>query len=280
MFDDNFDFSLPYGSDFGEHQEIDWNIDDVSSSWTQMEFSHNIYGGDGTYIPQTTDFTCAVVSQEMILHDFGINVSEAELVYDAASHGWLTDNGTSIGNMGKLLEYYGVSTHANYDGDIPSLVNELAHGHKVIVAVDSGELWNGQSFWQRLTGFDYPSPDHAIVIDGVDFSDPNHPQVIINDPGHSNGDHQHYPLDHFLEAWNDSNCTYVATDNAPSSFQWGSVINNETMDFWVNLGIVAIRLFATTFLSGNLEADYASTNYDSSWEALGDTAINQLFLEI
>jgi len=214
MFDD-FDFSLHQGFDNLSSHEIDWNPNDVSAEWTHMDFSQSIYGGGGTYIPQTTNFTCAVVSQEMILHDFGINVSEAELVYDAASHGWLHGGGTSIDDMGKLLEHYGVPNHTNYNGDISSLVNELAHGHKVIVPVDSDELWGGTSFWQKLTGFDNYTPDHAVVVDGVDFSDPNHPQVIINDPGDPNGNHHYYPLDHFLDAWNDSHFTYVATDNAP-----------------------------------------------------------------
>ena len=39
------------------------------------------------WVHQTTDFTCAVVSQEMILHEFGIMVSEASLVHEADSHG-------------------------------------------------------------------------------------------------------------------------------------------------------------------------------------------------
>jgi hypothetical protein len=207
----------------------------------------------------------------MILHDFGIDVSEAQLTYDAATNGWL-DGGTSMNDMGKLLEYHGVPTHTNYNGDLPSLVNELSHGRKVIVAVDSTELWNGTSFWQRLTGWDNNAPDHAIVVSGIDFSDPNNPQVIVNDPGRPDGGGMQYPLKHFLEAWNDSNCAYVATDNAPPDLathsQFGSNFNMQSAmysdsNFWIGLvGEVAgiTSAFATACLFEEIAPEVAITN--------------------
>jgi hypothetical protein len=234
-------FEQEFGNDFSNVPDIgnDWNVQQTFSTW-----SNSAVGSDTNFVQQTTPFTCAVASQEMVLHDFGIDVSESQLVYDATSNGWLTGNGTSISDMGKLLEHYGVSTHTNHNGDIASLVDELAHGRKVIVAVDSGELWNGVSFWQRLTGIDNYSPDHAIVVSGIDFSDANNPQVIVNDPGYPDGGGMRYPLNHFLESWNDSNCTYVATDDAPQDLanhpQWGTNFNPQTdmystSEYWIKI---------------------------------------------
>jgi hypothetical protein len=252
-----------------------------------------VVGSPGTSMQQTTSFTCAVVSQEMILHDFGINVSESQLVYDAATNGWLTDNGTSIADMGNLLEYYGVSTHTNYNGDVPAIINELAHGHKVIVPVNSDELWNGVSFWQKLTGQHNTGADHAIVVAGLNFTDPNNPQVIVNDPGHPDGAGMTYPLERFLEAWNDSNCMYVATDNAPPNLENDALLGNNfnstsgmygSEEFWINIGAkiagdVVKELIKSYFLDEtNLTESYGG--FSSVLENFDDNARNQLFLQI
>jgi hypothetical protein len=180
----------------------------------------DIIGNVGAHIEQTTPFTCAVVSQEMILHDFGIPLTEHQLMNEAFQYGWLNEYGTALADMGKLLDLHGIENHIFEGGNINTLVNELAHGHRVIVGVDSGELWGGQGFWQRLTGIDNYAPDHALVVSGLDFSDPANPKVILNDPGTATGTPEVYPLDRFLEAWDDSNFTYCATDNSPADLQF------------------------------------------------------------
>jgi hypothetical protein len=256
--------------------DINFDVPDIGNDWnadqTFLSWSDSTVGADTPFVSQTTPFTCAVVSQEMVLHDFGIDASESQLVYTAVSNGWLTENGTSISDMGKLLEHYGVPTHTNHNGDLPSLVNELAHGHKVIVAVDADELWQGVSFWQKLTGLDNVSPNHAIVVSGIDFSDTNNPEVIINDPGLPDGGGTRYPLNHFLEAWNDSNCTYLATDAAPPDMEnnplLGANFNAQseiysTPDFWIQItskiaGHAAA--FGTACLFEDIAPEFASDN--------------------
>jgi len=189
----------------------------------------NLVGQVGEHFDQSTDFTCAVVSQQMILSDFGINMSEYDLMYQGAQNGWLTENGTLLQDMGKLLELNGVPTRTVENGNLNSLINELAHGHKVIVAVDSGELWGGPSFWQKLTGIDFGGPDHALVVSGLDFSDPKNPKVILNDPGAGAGEPQIYSLDRFMNAWDDSNFLYCATTVTPEDLQHlGTGFNADT----------------------------------------------------
>jgi len=163
----------------------------------------------GDWIIQTTDFTCAIVSQQMILRQFGIEVSEAQLVYEATSGGFLTSEGSSPEDMGRLLEAYGIATHQAFG--LENLLNDLAAGHKVIVAVDSGELWGDDWFLEDNRA------DHALVVNGLDFSNPANPQAILNDPGHPNGAGMRVPLTQFLDAWSDSDQFYIATDETPPS---------------------------------------------------------------
>jgi hypothetical protein len=168
------------------------------------------------WVHQTTDFTCAVVSQEMILHEFGINVSEANLVHEADVHGWLYDHGTVPEDLGKLLELHGVPCHANMHASPADLESELMQGHKVIVGVFADGLWNEnplQTGVRELVGLD--NANHALVLTGVDLTDPHHPLVFVNDSVDPRGEEKAYPLDQFLEAWHGSGNMYVATDSAP-----------------------------------------------------------------
>jgi hypothetical protein len=102
-------------------------------------------------------------------------------------------------------------------------------------------LWGGPSFWQQLTGIDNHAPDHVLVVSGLDFSDPQHPQVFLNDPGTPSGSPEVYSLDQFLQAWDDSNFFYCATDFAPTDLQNdGTGFYTDTgiygtIDDWVNL---------------------------------------------
>jgi hypothetical protein len=58
----------------------------------------------------------------MVLHAFGINANETQLTYEAAAHGWLTEGGTSMENLTRLLELHGVPSHVSYQGTVDALV--------------------------------------------------------------------------------------------------------------------------------------------------------------
>jgi len=192
---------------------LPWDADES----TQPVHDQTIVGTPGVdaafWQPQTTSFTCAVQAQRGIIEAFtGEDVSEAQLVYDATTNGWLTDGGMSPHDVGRLLELYGVDCHSVTGATVEELVAELAQGHKVVIGVDSGELWESDS---PLEDFFGQAADHAIWVTGIDFSDPDHPQVIINDSGDPSGSGKAYDLAHFVDAWQDSGFFYVATDSAP-----------------------------------------------------------------
>jgi hypothetical protein len=284
---------------FHDQSQSRWDFSELLNILGQAIFSSHPGHGPvvGTpeadakdWVPQTTAITCDVVSQEMILHEFGVNVSEAQLVYDAASHGWLTNGGTSPQDMAQLLEFHGVHTHANYDGGLDALMSELAQGHKVIVAVDSAELWN-----TTVPGMDWFSQhgaDHAVVVTGLDMSNPSHPQVFINDPGDPHGAGKAYPLEQFCDAWNGSGNTFIATDSAPPHLAGHSIFGS---NYHPETGMYMDKGFWESFLQSMLPgvaADVVAHHPDlwnlafqpetavNPWERMTGVERNELFLRI
>lgn len=99
---------------------------------------------------------------------------------------------------------------------IYNLLDELAQGHRVIVGVDSGELTGQTGFLHDLGEFfGQKTPDHALVVSAVDAADPENLKVIVTDPGTGEVAHT-YTREEFENAWGDSNCFYVTTNNPPS----------------------------------------------------------------
>jgi len=167
--------------------------------------------------------TCAIQSQHIVLKHFGIDVTQNEMIEVAKEHGWyVSGHGTPPEYVGKLLEHYGVSIEATEGNNIFNLVNELAQGHQVIVGVDSGEL----VFPESEVGEDYvigEMADHALVVVGVDTSDPDNVKVIVTDPGTGNRQWA-YSEEQFMDAWKDSNCLMVSTEQSPEEFSGGEWI--------------------------------------------------------
>ena len=122
-------------------------------------------------------------------------------------------SGTTFQDVGNLLEDANIPCTRQADANVFNLVSELSQGHKVIVGVDSGELWGNKFNAWYNDFFNGDTPDHALIVSGIDTSDPNNIQVVVTDPG--NGDyHKAYPLDQFMDAWSDASCYMVSTDVA------------------------------------------------------------------
>jgi len=175
--------------------------------------------GDG-FTPQTTVFTCAVVSQKMILDAFrmvsdrtGKPFSERELQYEAEAHGWLSDHGTSLADVGKLIDYHGIDCH--HGSGWPELLHDLAGGHQAIVALNANGLWTSLPQLSPLMHIFGQNPNHALVLRGLRVDEQGHVMVIVNDPGRTDGAGNEYPLSQFQNALHNSSFHFVATDNAP-----------------------------------------------------------------
>lgn len=166
--------------------------------------------------------TCAIRSQEIVLRDFGIEVPQERLMEISEQMGWYHNegaNGTSPEDVGKLLQMAGVGCHSSENNNVFDLINELSQGHRVIVGVDSGELW-AQTFDEQFNEFmedqsGFVAADHALIVAGVevDPNDINNTKVILTDPG-TGSVRVEYSLNDFLDAWQDSNFFMCATDEA------------------------------------------------------------------
>lgn len=54
----------------------------------------------------------------------------------------------------------------------------------MIIGVDSGELWDQNPLLEKLEDhFSIQGADHAVVVSGIDTSNPSDVHVIISNPG-------------------------------------------------------------------------------------------------
>lgn len=195
-----------------------------------------VFGEEGNGKPdplleiyQGYDSTCAIRSQQIILRDYGIDLSQEDLMAFAEQNGWFSEEtGTPMGYVGFIMQSQGVTVHQKVGSTIYDLINELAQGHRIIVGVDSGELWadRNDDLWEQTKEFfedlwhGQEGADHALIVAGIEVNpkDPSDVTVILTDPG--TGDLRiEYTLDQFMDAWEDSNCFMVATDN-PAPYQY------------------------------------------------------------
>ena len=204
----NIHSAIPNG---GVQSEASINI--VEADTIHGQSAQNIVFDPSVY--QYYDDTCAIQSQHLVLQQFGIDVSQEELIAIAKENGWYAEGyGTPKEMVGKLLEYYGIDIQGSEGNNIFNIANELAQGHQIIVGVDAYELIYPEETqgWDELYG---EEANHALVVVGIDTTDPNNVQVIVTDPGTGNRQ-MAYPADQFVEAWKDSNCFMVTTDQVPT----------------------------------------------------------------
>jgi hypothetical protein len=156
---------------------------------------------------QTGAEDCAIRAQQFILEQFtGQKFSETQLEQEAQQHGWFDPTtGTPPQDVGNELALHGIPVNQYQSATVYQLADELAQGHKVMIGVDSSELW-----YNTPTG----QADHVVVVSGIDVTDPNNPQVIVSDPG-TGAAEAHYPMSQFLQAWEGSDFYMVATQQAP-----------------------------------------------------------------
>lgn len=222
----------------------DLENDNILNELNNMKTSHNLEaanrifgeGGNGSdpifdpMINQGPEGVCAIRSQQIILRDYGIDVSLEELKQFAIQNGWYEDGGgTPMGYVGAIIDACGVGVRQDINCTVYDLVNELAQGHRVIVGVDANELWadrNGNLIAQSkefIKDIFSEEANHALIVAGVEVNpnDPEDVKVILTDPG--TGDLRiEYTLEQFMDAWEDSDC-FMTTTTTPAPYQYDEV---------------------------------------------------------
>ena len=170
---------------------------------------------------QAFSFNCTVAVAQDILAAYGVEISEEALTEIMIREGLLTENGGSIATVGATLDYGGIPTYAYMNATFDNLFAELVAGHKVVIPVDSSELWDQGVFgrmWDWMTDLGGGTADHVVWVTEIDMSNPNNPIVTINDTGHPDGQAAQYPLNDLRDAWADSHFTYIATTLPPGEY--------------------------------------------------------------
>lgn len=228
------DGNLSNDKEFVENITL-FKINDTMKTLQNFEAADRIFGeeGNGTnpifdpMLWQGPEGVCAIRSQQIILRDYGIDVSLEELKQFAIQNGWYEDGGgTPMGYVGAIINACGVGVRQDVNCTVYDLVNELAQGHRVIVGVDANELWadrDGKHFVQAKEFFKdlfKEEANHALIVAGVKVNpnDPEDVKVVLTDPG--TGDLRiEYTLDQFMDAWEDSNC-FMTTTTTPAPYQY------------------------------------------------------------
>ena len=151
---------------------------------------------------------CALYSQKFIIEQLTDEEIDIEKFADTAEeHGWFDEEGgTSMLNMNKMLDFYNIDNEMSFHNDMDDIKECLSSGGKVIVAVDSGEIWSSESSDIFDPG---DGADHAVEVIGIDYSDPDNPMVVLNDSGTPDGCGELVPMHIFIDAWEDSNCQMI-----------------------------------------------------------------------
>lgn len=145
------------------------------------EFNHR--QGDNPYGFRST---CGLVSCEDILRQFGVDVTEGDVVRFAVENGLCEvsadardSGGSSPYTQALILKEHGVPAHVEVLDGFERLADCVEHGHGVIVSVNAGVLWDDPQ------AFESGQSNHAVVVTGV-ARDPLTGEIqgfFINDSG-------------------------------------------------------------------------------------------------
>lgn len=206
-YEPSYDFSSQFGFDAPEYAtsvyESSYQVSNNFDPSTPEELVSGTPASDmENWEFQGNTGRCAIYSQKFVIEQLtGQEVDIEELVAVAEANGWFNEadgGGTVTLNMDKLLDYYEVNNQMSFDNDLSDLERELNDGKKIIVGVDSGQIWYGEEnniFSPETTA------DHAVEVIGIDRSDENNPMVILNDSGTPDGKGEMVPLEVFENAW-------------------------------------------------------------------------------
>ena len=115
-----------------------------------------------------------------------------------------------------VFDAYDVPSHTGYATNFGTIVKEIQEGNKIVAYVDATELWRSPLI-EFIDDNDFipfsaarSSENHALWITGID-TNTNPPSIILNDSGSESGREARYPLEAFLNAFEDSEFVYTAT---------------------------------------------------------------------
>lgn len=142
--------------------------------------------------------SCAIACQEFVAEQLlDRDFSEKEMIRFAREQGWYRpESGTPQSYMGDILESLGLEVERETGQTLSDLAEDLQQRRKVICSVNSMILSN--SDFAELPGM---KADHAVEVIGIDVSNPENVQVILNDSDAVDGRGRRISADTFMKAW-------------------------------------------------------------------------------
>ncbi len=142
-------------------------------------------------------------SEEEII-DFAKNTPSVaepgDMIYDMGQTDDDPNAGTIFKDLPLVLSHYGVDGKYVGGSNIDALMGVLRDGGAVIVNLNAETIWDVDG--QRT------SPDHALVVTGVDT---DNGIVHMNDSGSDDGANEQVSIDTFTAAWQTSGNEMVVT---------------------------------------------------------------------
>ena len=159
--------------------------------------------------------SCSHECEKFILSRRNITFDEKELLRKAMENGWQTRQGTSLHNVGRQLECFGLAIKRWYDCTVNDIVEAINLGEDVIAVVDGGELLGDKEQEAKEDLLKGKIPDHTVVVLSCDIESKT---ITIYDPCSLNAEDT-YSLAMFEEAWNDSkNYLVIASSQEPRNY--------------------------------------------------------------
>lgn len=152
---------------------------------------------------------CCLECEKYVMDRFGITYNEQKLIENALRNGWQKEHGTALHNVGRHLEQAGLVVSRQYECKIDDIVESLAQGGLVIVAVDSGELTSNTHLETLEDAYIGSLPDHTVVVVSCNIEED---LITISDPNSPN-QQDSYSLSQFANAWADSKNYLVTIKN-------------------------------------------------------------------
>ncbi len=147
----------------------DPQMEEYAVNKMRLSFSAELQADYGSFIPASSmaaddgenlcDFQC----EQYILKSLGANIEEKSLIKEAKTNYWLSDLGTPLYNMGKLMERNGLYVERSYDSSIEKLIESL-NDYKVIAVVNGNLLLEDENNESHPDFCREEQPNHAVVV--------------------------------------------------------------------------------------------------------------------
>ena len=160
-------------------------IDDLLLARAELDYQE-VVTSPSIFAKSMIDYDEYAMAQQMVLRNYGIEVSVEELTELAKKKGWFEEGkGSAFDFVGELLNTYGVEAVQMRNAGIYHIMHELSRGHKIIVGVDNDSAAQEAETEESIS---FDGAQHVMLVVGIDTTDKEDLKVVVRDPSHPEKD--------------------------------------------------------------------------------------------